>query len=62
MNWALRSIGKRNIDLNQKAIDCAKELLKNNTKAAKWIATNAIKELEKPEVRISDYPRATYRK
>ena len=62
VNWALRSIGKRNIDLNKKAIACAQDLLKNETKAARWIATNALKELEKPEVRISDYPRKIYRK
>ena len=62
VNWALRSIGKRNIDLNKKAISCAKEILNKDTKAARWIASNALKELEKPEVRISDYPRAIYRK
>ncbi|MCB9426317.1 MAG: DNA alkylation repair protein [Flavobacteriales bacterium] len=61
VNWALRSIGKRNIDLNRKAILLAKEILQLEGKAPNWIATDAIKELEKENVRMSDYPRAIYR-
>jgi len=45
VNWALRQIGKRNIVLNKKAIDTAKEIQKIESKSAKWIAQNAIKEL-----------------
>ncbi|MEL6835108.1 MAG: DNA alkylation repair protein [Bacteroidota bacterium] len=62
VNWALRGIGKRNIDLNQEAIACAKRILRQDNKAARWIASNALKELEKEGVRISDYPRNIYRK
>jgi len=62
VNWALRNIGKRNIDLNRTAIECAKRILEKDTKAAQWIASNALKELEKEDVRLSDYPRAIYRK
>lgn len=61
VNWALRSIGKRNRDLQQEAISCAQRILQQESKAARWIATNALKELEKENVRISDYPRAIYR-
>jgi len=61
VNWALRSIGKRNIDLNKSAINCAKEILRKDSKTARWIASNALKELEKEDVRISDYPRSIYR-
>lgn len=61
VNWALRNIGKRNIDLNAKAILVAKEILEINDKTAKWIAQNALKELAGRNVRISDYPRSLYR-
>jgi 3-methyladenine DNA glycosylase AlkD len=61
VNWALRNIGKRNIDLNREAINVANEILTYESKSAKWIAKNAIKELEKNEVRISNYPREEYK-
>lgn len=61
VNWALRNIGKRNIDLNRRAIETANEILKIDTKTAKWIANNALNELQKENVRMSDYPRSEYR-
>jgi 3-methyladenine DNA glycosylase AlkD len=45
VNWALRQIGKRNKNLNKEAIKIAREILKINNKAAKWIAQDAIREL-----------------
>jgi 3-methyladenine DNA glycosylase AlkD len=45
VNWALRQIGKRNGALRPIAIACANNILQQNSKAAKWIATNALKEL-----------------
>ena len=45
VNWALRQIGKRNKKLNKEAIKLAKEIQKINSKSAKWIASDAIKEL-----------------
>lgn len=45
VNWSLRQIGKRNHSLNQKALEIATEMLKNPSKSAKWIATDAIREL-----------------
>jgi len=62
VNWSLRNIGKRNIDLNEKAIDVANEILNFKSKAAKWIAKNALKELQKDGVRLSNYPREKYKK
>jgi 3-methyladenine DNA glycosylase AlkD len=47
VNWALRQIGKRNINLNKKALKIAREILKIDTKSARWIAHGAINELEK---------------
>lgn len=61
VNWALRNIGKRNIDLNKKAIEAAKEILEIDSPTAKWIATDALRELSKDGVRMSDYPRSIYR-
>jgi 3-methyladenine DNA glycosylase AlkD len=46
VNWALRNIGKRNPNLNKVAIKAAKEIQKIDSKTARWIASNAIKELE----------------
>ncbi|WP_020571602.1 DNA alkylation repair protein [Neolewinella persica] len=62
VNWALRNIGKRNIDLKSKAISLAKEILRMDNKTASWIAKNALKELTNEKVRNSDYPRTIYRK
>lgn len=45
VNWALRQIGKRNPDLRKKAINVSKGILKINSKAAKWIAADALREL-----------------
>lgn len=62
VNWALRNIGKRNVDLKLKSIALAKEIADINDKTAKWIGKNALKELSGETVRSSDYPRAIYRK
>jgi 3-methyladenine DNA glycosylase AlkD len=61
VNWALRSIGKRNKDLRQRALQVSYELLESNNKAAIWIARDAIRELELENCRMSDYPRVIYR-
>lgn len=61
VNWALRNIGKRNIDLRNEAIKVSKELLRTDNKSAIWIAKNALSELEKGKIRMSDYPRNRYR-
>lgn len=45
VNWALRQIGKRNLSLCKKAIAVAKEIEKLDSKSAKWIAKDAIREL-----------------
>jgi 3-methyladenine DNA glycosylase AlkD len=45
VNWALRQIGKRNLALNRMAIKTAKEIQGIDSKAAKWIASDAIREL-----------------
>jgi 3-methyladenine DNA glycosylase AlkD len=46
VNWALRNIGKRNLNLNEAAINTAKEIRRVDSKAARWVAADAIRELE----------------
>ena len=46
VNWALRQIGKRNSALNSKAIAAAERIRKRQTRAARWIAADALRELQ----------------
>lgn len=51
VNWALRNIGKRNLNLNRQSIKFAKtNLLAVDSKSAKWIARDAIRELESEKI------------
>jgi 3-methyladenine DNA glycosylase AlkD len=50
VNWALRHIGKKNIVLNKKAIMVVGEIQKINSKSAKWIASDALREFESEKV------------
>jgi len=47
VNWALRQIGKRNKTLHQLAIETAERIAQQDSRSAKWIAKNALDELEK---------------
>ena len=46
VNWALRQIGKRNMRLNAAAVLCAKRIRTQSGKSSKWIATDALRELQ----------------
>lgn len=50
VNWALRGIGKRNMVLNKMAIEAAMEIKELNSKSAKWISYNALRELESEKI------------
>lgn len=50
VNWALRNIGKRNIRLNKAAIEAAREIRGIDSRSAKWIAADALRELESEAV------------
>jgi 3-methyladenine DNA glycosylase AlkD len=50
VNWGLRQLGKRNAALNRKAIKTAEQLLKMDSKSAKWNAKDALKELHSEAV------------
>ena len=50
VNWALRNIGKRNVRLNRAAIREAEKIRKQNSRAARWIAADALRELNSEAV------------
>jgi 3-methyladenine DNA glycosylase AlkD len=47
INWSIRQIGKRNNGLCKKAIALAKDIQKKEDASSKWIAADALRELEK---------------
>lgn len=50
MNWALRNVGKRNLRLNRAAIRTAERIRRRNSRAARWIAADALRELKSQAV------------
>jgi 3-methyladenine DNA glycosylase AlkD len=50
-SWAVRQIGKRNVSLNQEAIAAAERIGRRDTRSARWIATDALRELRGEAVR-----------
>jgi len=51
VNWALRGIGKRNARLCKSALHVAKEMMKLDSRSARWIASDALKELNDPKTK-----------
>lgn len=49
VNWALRQIGKRNSHLRTLALECAHEIQAMDSKTARWVARDALKELQAKE-------------
>lgn len=45
VNWALRQIGKRNMELNEQAVRIAERLAKSENKCARWVGKDALREL-----------------
>jgi 3-methyladenine DNA glycosylase AlkD len=50
VNWALRNIGKRNLALNRAAIASAQRIALQCSRAARWIAADALRELKSEAV------------
>lgn len=50
VNWALRQIGKRNLRLNAKAIEVSERIGRRDSKSARWIASDALRELRDVKV------------
>jgi len=50
VNWSLRQIGKRSLNLNRLAVETAERIRARNTRAARWIAADALRELRGEKV------------
>ena len=50
INWALRQIGKRNMNLNALAIDTAMKIHAVDSPTARWVAADALRELRSEPV------------
>ena len=50
VNWAIRQIGKIDVENNRKALELSYEILEMDNKASKWVARGAIRELESEKV------------
>jgi 3-methyladenine DNA glycosylase AlkD len=50
VNWALRNIGKRNPRLNSAAIRAAERIRRQDSRSARWIAADALRELKSEAV------------
>ena len=50
VNWALRQIGKRNLRLNQEAIEVAQRIHESGPRPAQWVASDALRELQSDAV------------
>ena len=50
VNWALRNIGKRNLRLNREATRAAARIRRQGSPSARWIAADALRELQSAAV------------
>lgn len=57
VNWALRDIGKRNLALNVQAIATARQIQQSDSKSARWIAADALRELTSDKVQAKLHER-----
>lgn len=52
VNWALRQIGKRSADRNAAAVEVAQRLRESGSRVARWVAADALRELNSDAVRF----------
>ncbi len=52
VNWALRHIGKRNAALHAQAVETARRIAASGSRAGRWVASDALRELEGDAVRL----------
>jgi 3-methyladenine DNA glycosylase AlkD len=50
VNWAIREIGQRSAELNAAAIVVAKRLQASDSRAARWVGSDALRELTSPKI------------
>ena len=62
VNWAIRQIGKRNLNLNMRAVELSREIRLSGTKAGRWIAADALRELTGSAVQEKLIKKAVNRK
>jgi hypothetical protein len=51
VNWALRAIGRRNLELNAAALAVAKRLALSKEASSRWVGKDALSELSSSKVR-----------
>jgi len=51
VSWALRQIGKKNSHLHRRSISLAKDIIKLRSRSARWIASDALRDLQSRVVR-----------
>lgn len=51
VNWALRQIGKRSLELHEPALALARKLAQSDNKTARWIGADAERELDSQKTR-----------
>lgn len=51
ISWALRSIGRRNLNLYSPALETSKRLADSDNAACRWVGKDALRELESPKVK-----------
>lgn len=51
VNWAIRQMGKRNLRLNRECLLLAERIREQGSSSARWIASDALRELSSPEVK-----------
>jgi len=51
ISWTLRNIGKKNLELNRVAIEVAEDIKEQDSRAARWIASDVLRELTSEKIR-----------
>jgi 3-methyladenine DNA glycosylase AlkD len=51
VSWALRVIGRRNVELNKAAMELAKKLASSSDPRSRWLGKEALREFKRPLVR-----------
>jgi 3-methyladenine DNA glycosylase AlkD len=62
VNWAVRQIGERSPDLAQAAVETARAIQVQNSRAGRWIAADALRELTSDATRARIVQRAAQKK
>ena len=52
VSWALRNIGKRNLELNQHALVIAHQIMQIDSNTAHWIANDVIRKLSSDKIQV----------